>query len=222
MKYDKIFICDFVDLENSDLTREDLEIYVDCSSCNSETTHTKHTCVSTEYVDDENKYSREDIFYTIQCLGCKTISFCHIVEEDGNYIQTLYPSRIAGQKELDDSHLLPHGIYKIYRETHASINNSLYVLAGIGIRAIIEAICKDKNVPGNNLEVKISKMKELGFTTSSGETILHNLRFLGNKAANEIKAHNLTELRVALEVIDHLLLGVYILPIKTKVLGENT
>jgi hypothetical protein len=219
MAYDELFTCDFRDGINSEnLSLEDLEFFVDCSSCNAETAHTKLVYAGTTFNDKDNQYEREDLYFTIQCLGCKTISFCHMVEENNNFSQRLYPNRIAGQKELNDAYLLPNGVFNIYREIHASINNSLHVVAGIAIRAIIEAICKDKDISGRTLKDKITKMREAGLTTGSGEEILHNLRFLGNKAAHEIKAHSLIELKVALEVIDHLLLGVYILPIKTKIL----
>ncbi|WP_305800612.1 hypothetical protein, partial [Thiolapillus sp.] len=39
------------------------------------------------------------------------------------------------------------------------------------------------------------------------------LRTLGNEAAHEVKPHNNATLTLALDVIDHLLKGVYILPL---------
>ena len=223
MIYDDIFTCDFTsDPSEYGLTDGELEIYVDCASCNSETAHRKLACTSTKYTDKNNNYFRTDYYYIIICQGCKNINFCHISEDDNNSSLRLYPSRIAGQKELKDAHLLPHGVFTIYRETHAALNNSLHVVAGIGIRAILEAVCKDKGVKGRNLKARITQFKNMGITTTSGEEILHGLRFLGNKSAHEVKAHSVSELGVALEVIEHLLLGVYILPTKAAILSKNT
>ena len=39
------------------------------------------------------------------------------------------------------------------------------------------------------------------------------LRTLGNEAAHEVKPHNNATLALALDVIDHLIKGVYILPL---------
>jgi hypothetical protein len=46
--------------------------------------------------------------------------------------------------------------------------------------------------------------------------ILHDLRFMGNKAAHEVKAHSTQELNLAFDVVEHLLKTVYILPEQAK------
>ena len=43
-------------------------------------------------------------------------------------------------------------------------------------------------------------------------TALHSLRFMGNAAAHEMKAHLQKELNAAFDVVEHLLYGVYVLP----------
>ena len=67
-----------------------------------------------------------------------------------------------------------------------------------------------------NLENQINDLITAGVITADGGRILHSLRFMGNKAAHEVKAHTPEELGIAMDVIDHLLLGVYILPDKAK------
>ena len=42
--------------------------------------------------------------------------------------------------------------------------------------------------------------------------ILQKLRVMGNKAAHEVKPHRIRGLRVALEIVEHLLSGIYINP----------
>jgi hypothetical protein len=41
---------------------------------------------------------------------------------------------------------------------------------------------------------------------------LHKIRTLGNAAAHEVKPHTEKQLRLAMDVIEHLLTDVYILP----------
>ncbi|MCY1381331.1 hypothetical protein D9M69_692250 [compost metagenome] len=85
-------------------------------------------------------------------------------------------------------------------------------MAGFGVRAILEAVCKDKGVAGKNLKVKIDNLAEVGLMTQSGAEILHHLRFMGNSAAHEMRSHAAFEISAAFDVIEYLLLGVYVLP----------
>ena len=90
--------------------------------------------------------------------------------------------------------------------------NDQPVLAGIGIRAIIEAVCKDRLAKGKNLQEKIDDLAKEGIITKDGAAILHSLRFIGNEAVHEVKAHTDQELTIALGVAEHILNSVYIMP----------
>lgn len=134
----------------------------------------------------------------------------------------LYPSRLEGRHKLDKSDLLPKEIIRIYNETHAALCNNLSVLAGIGIRALIETICKEKSAQGSNLEKKIDSLVTMGVLTPDGAEILHSLRILGNEAAHEVKPHTEITLGIAMDVVEHLLKGVYILPAVASKLPTRT
>jgi hypothetical protein len=86
------------------------------------------------------------------------------------------------------------------------------VLAGIGIRSIVEAVCTEKTATGHNLQQRIDALVTLGLITRDGATILHSLRFMGNAAAHEVTAHTESELDTAFDVVEHLLTTVYVLP----------
>jgi hypothetical protein len=158
----------------------------------------------------------------IQCLGCETVSFRTMsrfsedteYNDDGPYYPVTikyYPGRVEGVKSLD-SHLLPCEVQKIYRETVLSLENELFILAGIGIRAIVETICKDLNAEGKDLYRKIDALRERSIVTTEGSQTLHKLRVLGNNSAHEVKAHNSRQLELALQIIEHMLEGTYIIP----------
>jgi len=51
-----------------------------------------------------------------------------------------------------------------------------------------------------------------GVLTTEGAEILHSTRLLGNLAAHEVKAHSIEELSAAMDVAEHLLTSVYVLP----------
>ena len=200
------------------------EIWVACSTCKVETAH---RCLTEDDVWDESPGG--DIqawwqYYTIQCGGCKDVSFCVESQNSEDYdydeqgmlerctTQKVYPNRLAGRAILKGAYSLPHGVAQIYKETHESITSNQYVLTGIGLRAIIEAVCANQNTTEDNLKNKIDELVSLGVLTQSGADILHKIRLLGNKAAHEAKMNTKEELFAALEVVEHLLVTVYIIP----------
>ncbi|PTO52439.1 hypothetical protein CWN94_17905 [Vibrio splendidus] len=162
----------------------------------------------------------------IQCLGCQDVSFRTVstFSEDiefnhqGSYHpETIkyYPGRVEVVKSLD-SHLLPHTIQQIYKETVLSLENDQFILAGIGIRAIVETICKDLEAEGRDLYRKINTLKARSIVTQEGAETLHKLRVLGNSSAHEVKAHDSRQLELALQIIEHMLEGTYIIPAHVK------
>ena len=168
----------------------------------------------------------------IQCLGCETVSFRTVstfsedveYDHDGPYCpETIkyYPGRAEGLKSIE-SYLLPHKIQEIYKETILSIENEQYILAGIGIRALVETICKELDAKGSNLFDKINSLKEKSIVTPEGADTLHKLRVLGNDAAHEVKAHNSLQLELAMKIVEHMLDGTYIIPNRVQhVFPEN-
>ncbi len=164
----------------------------------------------------------------VRCLGCETISFrktsgcsedvVQVGEDEWEYqpLIEIFPPLLDGRQPLTDATLLPDKIQRIYEESLKALNETQPVLCGIGIRAIIETVCKDKSAVGGTLFEKINSLVGLGVLTQDGADILHKLRTLGNDAAHEVKPHSLKELGLAFDVVDHLLLGVYILPEHAK------
>lgn len=69
-----------------------------------------------------------------------------------------------------------------------------------------------KNAVGSNLLQKIDALTVKGVLTPAGTGILHKIRTLGNAAAHEVKPHSEKQLGLAMDVIEHLLTDVYILP----------
>lgn len=199
---------------------------VACPRCAGDTTHkvlnSTHEEGAVERLFDEYQWTTK--YHIIQCQGCQTISFMKIrwdsdgVDEDNNWIEDeeLFPSRVKTWSLIDDIQLLPPDLARVYRETVIALNGQQPVLAGIGIRAIIETITKEKHAIGGNLESKIDDLVIKGVLTNDGAAILHKIRTLGNAAAHDVKAHTPPELKLAMDVIEHLFQAVYILPEHAK------
>lgn len=206
---------------------KDKEYKLACRLCDGETyhkvLHSVHVHESEKEIDVWQDY---EIVY---CQGCKGVSFrsnslCSedvIVdpETDEPTLEDnveLYPNRIAGRKQVKDMYLLPEDVLKIYKETHGALCARLNILAGIGIRALVETVCKEKTADGKNLEDKIDDLVAKGVLTKEGADTLHSTRLLGNRSAHEVLAASDAELDIAMDIIENLIKNVYVIPLKAK------
>lgn len=174
-----------------------------------------------------NSYEWAAHYEVLQCDGCGSIAFRKetsnsedlIHTPDGNLVHALeehlYPSPDEGRAPVADSELLPRSVQRIYSETLKALNSDQPILSGMGIRALVETVCKERKATGR-LEKQIDHLVTQGILTKEGAEILHRLRVLGNVAAHDAKPHGNEPLSVAMNVIDHLLQGVYILPVHAK------
>lgn len=213
------------------------ECRVPCRNCHVETRHKVVQSVDVsgrEYSRGEFIFGYNDSYQIVQCQGCDDVSFrkVHTNSEDIDYDPDeneqfytatidVYPSRVAGRHKLRQIDLLPFQISRIYNETHAALCNKQPILAGIGIRALIEAVCQEEQAVGKNLEQKIDDLVTLEVLTKPGAEMLHGTRILGNTAAHEVKPYSETMLGNAMDVVEHLLESVYIFPTATAKLPKR-
>jgi hypothetical protein len=205
------------------------ELWIACVTCGRRNCHRVLAAVRDVDGDDHSSLQWWDDHLIVECGGCKTISFVHTSKSTDNTefdhstgeeflvpTERLYPPRIGGLRKFERAYHLPANIGRIYSETLDAINGNLPILAGIGIRAIVETVCKEEKASGRNLEKKLEKLAEKGVVTAAGAEILHGLRFMGNAAAHEVRAHTEEELTIAVEVVENLLKGVYVIPKRAR------
>ena len=209
------------------------KLSVPCGECDKATRHLVLAVTNTHWQSPDGHVDVWDKHLIVQCQGCLTVSFREESrcsedwdhDEFGNMVINAtvkhFPSRVTGRPVMSNSYHLPHGVYSIYMEAHASLCAEQTIVTGFGIRAIVEAVCKDKSATGRNLKQKINSLQSMGLVTESGKDILHSLRFMGNVAAHEMKSHKPLELNAAFDVVEHMLQGVYVLPKTASKLPQN-
>lgn len=212
------------------------EYHIPCAECIRETRH--KVLQSIDIGGKQEMGEHWDFYWTeryqiVQCQGCDSISFRRYYsdsedyyhDDSGNIVPTetveIYPSRIAGRKKLNDSHRLPQNVRAIYVETHTALCSKQPILAVIGIRALVETVCKDNGANGGNLEKRIDDLVAKGILTSGNAELLHSLRILGNEGAHEVKVQDEKTLGLAMTIVEQLLNNVYILPAITAKLPRR-
>lgn len=191
--------------------------------------------VLSEHAESHREEYQYDISYQIlQCLGCDTKCFRKVFYDleaayptynDSWEIPediTVYPKAVEGHKQIDDLWELPDIVKIIYSEVLMALREESKVLAGLGLRAAVEAVCNDLNILGKSLEVRINKLASSGYISKNDAERLHGIRFMGNDAAHDIKTPKDATLSVALQIVEHLIVSVYILEKKANGNLETT
>lgn len=200
--------------------------------------------------NDRGTIDWSDRYQIIQCLGCDTFSFRHknwFSEAQEYYgpndyndgsTTVLYPQRSKDILNAKDFYNVPKNLRAIYKEVVNCFNGDSPVLCAAGLRATIEGLCAENSVTDgpvkvmtkdgtveekrkDNLEGKISGLCEKGILTEKSAELLHEHRYLGNSAVHELSRPAEDDLRLAIEIVEHVLESLYEIPEKAGVLRAN-
>lgn len=215
------------------------EIWLSCCNCDNITIHEVLASIDehcTEFdLDGPPIFEFFERHSIVQCKGCKNTQFLRNYKEsidietdyEGNEYwvdhQTIFPFFIHGHRRKNGVYLLPKQIQDIYSETYSALANSQAILTGIGLRAIVEAVCKEKEAGTEDdiLQKRIDILVEKGLLSREGAKFLHELRFLGNDAAHEVLPHDLTTLLEALKIAENLLDNVFFMSQKAELIKKE-
>ena len=109
-------------------------------------------------------------YQIIQCQGCDILSLLAIDgestlnEETGEPYEEwqVFPTRVwYGRKMIDGAKLLPRQLKQIYSETMRALNGHQPILCGLGIRAVVETVAKERGAKGGNLQDRIDHLVTL-------------------------------------------------------------
>lgn len=200
--------------------------------------------------NDSDSIDWRDHYQIIQCLGCDAFSFRHknwFSEAQEYYgaddykdgtTTLLYPQRSKDILNAKDLYNAPKNLRAIYKEVVNCFNGDSPVMCAAGLRATIEGLCAEHSVNDGPVEVqkpdgkveikrkdslegKISGLCEKGILTKKNADILHEHRYMGNSAVHELSRPAEEDLRLAIEIIEHVLESLYEIPEKADVLRAN-
>ena len=227
-------------IKEQDIARSG-EFLLYCPDCDRETAHKTMAGVILNYADNKNDmeaFNSTENHQIIKCNGCHLIRYKEEYYDSEYYYLdepeiSIYPVK---RKALDQSSDFPEFLEKIYIETNSALANRLAILAGIGLRSMVEAICKDliekqeqetgetikvlvdkqstkqKPIQEVSLKRKIEYFKEIRIFNENFEQILQIIREIGNDATHETKALPLQHLESAMQIIEHFIRHHYLSP----------
>ncbi|MDQ9020708.1 DUF4145 domain-containing protein [Acinetobacter sichuanensis] len=193
-----------------------------CNECDKSTNHT--VLAQHDWHSDPNDYSYAQYHKLVKCLGCDSVSLRiedHEIESayqisDDEWVVpqtiTTFPKKLQNHKKIDNDYLIPQLVRNIYNEVLLTLQEDAKILSSLGLRACIESVCNHLEITGGNLAIRINKLTTAGYISKKDAERLHAIRFMGNDSAHEIKAPKEDSLKIALEIVEHLLKSVFILP----------
>ena len=197
-----------------------------CSRCDFETNHKilfEHT-----FRSDNEDYDYVMEYKVVECLGCESISFrrdfidieSSYPNDQGEWIPEVsvsnYPVIPKLKNALEDIYILPDKIRTVYQEAIKAYNANCFILTGVAFRAVIEAICIEKEIKGRNLEKKINALVRNKLITEKESLRLHSIRFIGNDSVHEMKVPSEKSLLLVFNIINHLLNNLYLIDFNSK------
>lgn len=205
------------------------KIYTHCNDCKKTTNHKvlywkRFTKYDESVRENSAGYESHTDYMTIQCNGCEEISFVirsigalfadendEIGHIDENFPNSEHELNVVLLSE-DEQSSLPKILRNLYKEVEGAFKEESNILTGVGLRMLIEGICVERNIKGKNLQEKIKNLNPAGLISANEIPILDKLRLIGNFSTHEIKSFSNEMLEYALEIINHILKTIYVLP----------
>jgi hypothetical protein len=225
---------------------KDKILSIQCLECKRSTRH--RVMVSLDKKGSASDYAEgwsvdwSDRYQVMECQGCETITFRHQSwfseaqdQDDDGITERLYPMRNKEAVNAKSFHNVPSNLRRIYNELIDCFNNDSPTLCAAGLRALVEGLCAAQGiidgpveVPAkgggtqvvrkDNLEGRIAGLQEKSLLTQSSAKTLHEHRYLGNDAVHELARPATDELKLAIEIVEHVLEQLYELPEKAAAL----
>jgi len=207
------------------------KIKTSCEYCKGDRNHEVMAVVETHGNPDDYQFYNYDCI--VKCCGCDYVSFLSrfVDLESGGYTDdggwrneisdTRYPYVFETITNLEDFYLVPEIVSNIYKETKAAIQSKSFIIAGAGMRAIIEAVCNDKDIKGRDLKTRINKLVTLGLVSKEDAKRLHAIRFLGNDSVHDIKPATKEALAISLRIVNHIIETVYTLQEASRIIDTS-
>jgi hypothetical protein len=192
-------------------------LQVNCAKCKSPTPHeilrSQSETGSTEHID----WYRLEL-QIIRCKRCQNIYFKQSAwnssETPDGPPEEVVPVRPPPNERRPsvDEWELPERVRTLYKETLSGFNAMAMTLSAAGLRSVVEAACLDQGCTDLTFELKIQALVAKGVFLKRDADYLHKHRFLGNDAVPGMDTPPKEEFEIALQILEHLLTTLYVLP----------
>lgn len=191
---------------------EEVECF--CNNCQKRTNH-KILCIEYDPKVGGEEYLCEESYQIVKCCGCDNYEFRkeYVDFENDQYnYDEIYPKYALKIFSDRESACIPSNIYNLYSEIRRAVSSESMLLAGIGLRILVEAIANDLKIQKDKLQSKITEMKNRSLISDAQCSMLHKIRFLGNDVAHETELPTHDQVNMALDILETVIRQCYVQP----------
>lgn len=206
------------------------EVQTEKLFCNSCSRVTNHFLKATHRVPpgEPNFDITEEVIYSLWiCAGCESATLDAAspwgFDPSNNqivYKHTYSPKRRFAELSPKRFVKLSPKLSRIYTEAIKCYNDGSLLLCAVGLRALLEGICEDKHIAGENLSEKIDGLEKL-VPNENIIRALHHFRFTGNQAVHKLESPEAGNAELALQVMEDLLNFLYEWDYKASILRRR-
>jgi len=200
--------------------KENERIY--CNKCQHETSHTILNTKRFSHSSGQDGYEVDwgENFHTVMCNGCETVSLLEERWCSEDYADE--PQRYRYPKEevlmepewlelLNDPHGKTRSVYVMLKEVYPALNNGLFQLASMGIRAALDRMMVEQGASAAvGFGTKLNFALETGLISSRQKDFLLKVLEIGDAAIHRDHEPTQADLVSMLAIIDTIVRIVYI------------
>ncbi|MGW3117289.1 DUF4145 domain-containing protein [Streptomyces sp. NPDC001107] len=128
---------------------------------------------------------------------------------DSDELVQVYPVPKKGPRQISSD--APLSVREIFSEAALAEAAGAYRLAGVGYRAVVEQITKERGAIGSNLYNRITSLAAQGVSQNIVDAF-HEARVVGNDAVHDGLAYSAEEIADIAELIDEAVFVLYVQP----------
>lgn len=207
-----------------------------CNGCRRKTDHFVRGTYSEsrDYGDDERDLPGDGRYEILECCGCHDMVFRRTIwlEEDdyvsegsGRLIRHPYIAYfppVAVRHKPDWFGLLGSKMQTVLRETYIALNADLRALAAMGARSVLDLAMQDKVGDCGTFKDKLNEMLRQHLINSDEKDLLEAALDAGSAAAHRGHEPSAEELSSVMDIVEHILQAIYVLPEAAAKLREQT
>lgn len=213
---------------------EVVNVKAHCNSCLKETKHVLVAEKKTSWSDEEwaGEMHGDDSYQIVECCGCGTVGFrrvstgTQILDEEGNFSEevTYFPAAVSRRKPEwlgDWSFRVDEDIESLLNEIYVAIHEDLRVIAGNGIRTVLDMVMTNKIGDLGGFPAKLSAIESAGLISTSNKEFLKVTIDAGSASAHRAFKPTQQDLNLLLDIAENLISAIYILPDQVKALSKK-
>lgn len=129
---------------------------------------------------------------------------------------------LVGRSKPDWYEHLPSSVRSLLDEVYVGLSNDMCALPSMGLRTVIDMVCVDLVGDVGSFGEKLKALRAQGHVSDREKTTLEIAIDVGSASAHRGHNPSVEDINSLLDICEHLLKGVYVLPAVSQILQKTT